>query len=193
MPKRNSKKSSSQTNQDTPKSPVVPDINIDSPLNIESETESQEIVPLEEKNKFLYYLGILSLILIVLLLAVILFIFKKESQKEVIVEITPTPQLSAPSPVPFKPSDWSVEILNGSGIAGSAAVAAEKLSAIGFIVTKTGNADRSNYQNIQVYLSADSQRFKEDFMESFNSVYPQASFAGSLDSSSPSARIIIGR
>lgn len=73
-----------------------------------------------------------------------------------VVQPTPTPQLSArvsptaaPSPE-VKLSDYSVKVLNGSGVSGQAARVKAALEAEGFTVASTGNAASNDFAKTQV-------------------------------------------
>jgi LCP family protein required for cell wall assembly len=63
------------------------------------------------------------------------------------VTVTPTPTATAPQVLTTSPSDVKVQILNGSGVHGIAAVAAAGLTSRGFDVTGTGNAASFAYTN----------------------------------------------
>lgn len=73
-----------------------------------------------------------------------------------VTQPTPTPQLSAkaspttaPSPE-VKLSDYSVKVLNGSGVSGQAAKVKAALEAEGFTVASTGNAASNDFAKTQV-------------------------------------------
>lgn len=106
---------------------------------------------------------------------------------------TPTP---SPSPIPQpvrNRSDWSFEVLNGTGVTGEAKKIADKLKEQGYTVVKTGNTDKSNYSKTE--MSA-----KKELLEKINLVIADlkdvimiASVAGELTEGTASARIIIGK
>jgi hypothetical protein len=56
-----------------------------------------------------------------------------------VVEATPTP-MPTPEPVVLTPADFEVVVLNGSGETGLAGTTATQLEALGYEVTRTGNA-----------------------------------------------------
>lgn len=106
----------------------------------------------------------------------------------------PTP---IPSPTPAQPildrSQWSLEVLNGSGATGQAKKVADKIQALGYLVVKIGNADKSNYPQTEILV-------KKDLLDKINLVAADlkdtikiASVAGELKDSTASARIIIGK
>ncbi len=57
---------------------------------------------------------------------------------------------SPTAPATVDPSEVQVEVYNGSGVAGVAAEAETALEAVGFPVTATGNADRSDYERTTI-------------------------------------------
>jgi hypothetical protein len=103
---------------------------------------------------------------------------------------TPTPETS-PTPVDTR-SSITIEVLNGSGVAGMAASTAEKLNTLGYTVISTGNADRSNYATTQILTSttfATAELLISDLTKEFDT----ASISGELKDSTASARIIVGK
>jgi LCP family protein required for cell wall assembly len=66
-------------------------------------------------------------------------------------EAAPAPEAAAPTAAP---ADVSVEVLNGSGTGGLAAKAATGLTAAGFTVAGTGNADSMGHDTTEVHFAA---------------------------------------
>lgn len=109
--------------------------------------------------------------------------------------INPT---SLPEPTPtnkpvFDKSDWSLEILNGSGVTGAAKKIAERLQTFGYPVVKTGNADKDNYSQTQIFIKKSLQDRAELIIADLKDIIKIASVAGELQDSTASARIIIGK
>jgi hypothetical protein len=105
----------------------------------------------------------------------------------------PTPEVSsapAPTTAPVvKPV--TLEVLNGSGVAGEAGKVADSLTKLGYQVLATGNADNQKYSKTEVYVNAtlsDSVKLFKD-LGSFG----EATRSGILKDSTASARIIIGK
>ncbi|QNG36008.1 LytR family transcriptional regulator [Geodermatophilaceae bacterium NBWT11] len=67
-----------------------------------------------------------------------------------------TPASASPTEAPatVDPSEVSVSVFNGSGIAGEAATAASQLEAAGFTVAATGNADSTEYTATEIRYAA---------------------------------------
>lgn len=130
---------------------------------------------------------------IVIAVAVVIYLYSgqlaKTNKPETVVQPTLTPLPTRPE---FRRADISFEILNGSGVRGAAAKAASKLERLGYIVVKTGNADK-NYKTSQLFLSPEVRIHEALIIAEFNSEFAISSVAGELESgSSPSARLILG-
>jgi len=65
--------------------------------------------------------------------------------------LTPTPSpTSTPTPVPVNLKQFTIEVLNGSGITGQAAKAESSLNGDGYSVSSTGNAPNSNFTKTEI-------------------------------------------
>jgi len=112
-------------------------------------------------NKKLLIVFLIILLLSSLILSGIFFYRSRtklknepEATPAPVVETSPTPE-AAPSPMPdteVKLSDYSVQILNGSGLAGEAGFVEKILATEGFDKIDTGNADSYDYTDTQVEL-----------------------------------------
>lgn len=110
-------------------------------------------------------------------------------------EVSTTPELS-PSPTPEPAlirSEWSFEVLNGSGITGQAKKIADQIKALGYPVVKTGNADKSNYAETQILAKKELLEKIDLVIADLRDVIKIASVAGELTEGTASARIIIGK
>lgn len=103
---------------------------------------------------------------------------------------TAPPKEEAPAIV-FDKTKFTLEILNGSGVAGAAKKIADKLSALGYEIIKVGNADV--VEKTQVYLSSEMESFKSEFLKDLEADLKEATISGELKDSTASARIIIGK
>ncbi|MDP3948289.1 MAG: LytR C-terminal domain-containing protein [bacterium] len=116
-------------------------------------------------------------------------------------EPSPLPSPSpSPSPEPIlNRSEWSFEVLNGSGVTGQAKKIADQIKALGYPVVKTGNADKSNYADSQILakeelLDGGASGTKIDLViADLKDIIKIASVAGELTEGTASARIIIGK
>lgn len=115
---------------------------------------------------------------------------------------TPSPsayETSSPSPSSLVRSDWTFEVLNGSGVSGVAKKVAEELQKLGYLVLKTGNADKQTYAKTEILVRkdyADGGAFGTKInlvIADIKDVIKIASVAGELREGTASARIIIGK
>lgn len=109
---------------------------------------------------------------------------------------TPAPVASvqpAPTPNPLVKSEWSFEVLNGSGESGLAKKIAVKIQDLGYQVVKSGNADKSDYTQTQVFVRKDQLDKIDLVIADLRDVVKIASVAGQLQEGTASARIIIGK
>ncbi|MGB9706944.1 MAG: LytR C-terminal domain-containing protein [Microgenomates group bacterium] len=95
---------------------------------------------------------------------------KRKEEKTLIPTPTvslPTPQLTeslevSPSPTPkLNRADLKIKILNGSGVPGAAAKAAEFLEKLGWEGIKTGNADSYDYQKTIIKIKESKKNYLE--------------------------------
>lgn len=114
---------------------------------------------------------------------------KKQQQEET---ATPT-QTPTPTPQALNRSEWSLEVLNGSGVTGVAKKLADQLKELGYQVSKVGNADRDDYETNQLYVREDLADEIDAVVLDIKDIIKIASIAGKLKDSTPSARIIIGK
>lgn len=146
--------------------------------------------------------GVKTIILIILLLVVVigvgyLIIKSRGSMKTASPVSTST---TSPTPAPTeapKPklnkSDWSFEVLNGSGQTGLAKKIGDQIKGLGYEVTKTGNADKDTYVKTQIFVKSSLVDKVEMVIADLKDVIKIASFGGELKDSTSSARIIIGK
>jgi hypothetical protein len=112
-----------------------------------------------------------------------------ESAFVVIASPAPSPSPDAMSPE-IDRSEWSLEVLNGTGKSGLAAEVKTKLEDMGYTVSKVGNAAEADTTKILVNKKMADQQdaLLADLKDEFN-----VETAGVLSDSSASARIIIGK
>lgn len=103
---------------------------------------------------------------------------------------TAPPKEEAPAMI-FDKTKFTLEILNGSGVAGAAKKIADKLSPLGYEIIKVGNAEE--VEKTQVYLSSAMENFKSEFLKDLEADLKEATISGELKDSTASARIIIGK
>lgn len=109
---------------------------------------------------------------------------------------TSTPaSTSQPTPTPqaLNRTEWSFEVLNGSGVTGAAKKIADSIKTLGYQVVKSGNADNQDFAQTQIFIKSDLQSKSDMVIADLKDVIKIASYAGELKDSTASARIIIGK
>lgn len=90
------------------------------------------------------------------------------------VEVTPTPEVST-TPTPeteVNLSDYSIQVLNGSGVAGEAGYVEEILTAEGFESIETGNADSYEYSDTEIMIKENTpDKVFESIKKALNNKY----------------------
>lgn len=138
------------------------------------------------------------IILLVIILGVAGFFLRSKLTAVIPAELKPTPTPVAtptpvPTPEPLIRSDWSFEVLNGTTTSGQAKKLADKLTALGFSVVKTGNADKQTFAQTQILVRAELQSKIDLVVADLKDTVKIASVAGELNEGTASARIIIGK
>src|SRR3989338_442304 len=108
---------------------------------------------------------------------------------------TPSPTFSpTPTPAPaLIKSDWSFEVLNGSGVTGEAKRVADEIKVAGYEVVKTGNADKSSYLQTEILVKEELLEKIDLVISDLKDIIKIASVAVELTEGTASARIIIGK
>lgn len=99
-----------------------------------------------------------------------------ESQATPRVEVTP----SEISPTPSAKAELKIEILNGGGVKGEAAKAAQLLDKLGYKNIKTGNADRFDYEKTEIQIKEGKKEFLQEITEALSEKYTVASDSNTL-------------
>lgn len=173
--------------------------NLKAPLKTEEESEQDDDDddddPQEKSNRNLFLLGGIGLTIIVLLTGGFFLFSTRDIQKEKKAPVAVAP-IPMPTEVPERAlvkSDWQMEVLNGSGIAGLAKKVAEKIKGLDYQVVKTGNADKDDYQTTQIWVKKDLLDKADLIIADLKDVVKIASVAGELTEGTASARIILGK
>lgn len=151
----------------------------------------------EKKHKAVFLFGVVFLVLIILTTGTILvftntLLPKGKTIKTVELEVKDIKTDKDKKPA-LDRSEWTFEVLNGSGVAGSAGNAAKKLEGLGYIVIEIDNADKQTYTANQVYVAKENFGQANLLLEDLKTEFPLATLSGELTTdSTASARIIIG-
>lgn len=154
--------------------------------------------PRKKGNKLVFI--ILIIILVAILSLGAFFLRSKivglsgqgENKSDLSSSETPAP-LSTSTPNPLIRSDWSLEVLNGSGESGLAKTIAGKLTDLGYPVVKMGNADKSNYAKTEIQVKKELAEKIDLIIADLKDTIKIASVGAELKDSTASARIIIGK
>lgn len=175
------------------KSQEVPTVDKNSPLKVEEIETKKDEPPIEKSGKKLFVLGGIVLALIILGVLGFVFLFAQNQPAEKKAAVTQETVKTTPTPEAINRSEWSFEVLNGSGVAGAAKNAADKLKTLGYHVINTDNADTSNYTENKLYVAADMTDKEDLLIADLKADFTIASVSGVLKNSTASARIIIGK
>lgn len=172
-----------------------------SPLEEDSIVAGEPLFEPEEKSRKKLY--IIGAVITVIVVAISVWFFmnfnKNKNTEEKKPEITKSQQISAPEvtaekepETSFDRSKITLEILNGSGVAGAAKKIADSIAALEYRIIKVGNAEE-NSDTTQILVSKDLEKFQDEFLKDLEGVIPEATVSGALEDSTASARIIIGK
>jgi hypothetical protein len=132
-------------------------------------SDQEELPQIEKINRKLFLLGgvvfFLTVIVTTIIGAFIISTQKDIDQKTQVVEEAPS-ATPTPTPIEFERSEFSFEVLNGSGIGGKAKETATIVSGLGYEVLSTGNAQKSDYEGVIVgFASSVSEAQKSLILE----------------------------
>ena len=152
----------------------------------------------EKKHKTAFLFGVIFLVFIILTTGTIAVLIstllpKGKTIKTVELEVKDI-KTDKDKKLTFDRSEWTFEVLNGSGVAGCAGKAAKKLESLDYTVIEIGNADKQTYTLTEVSVVKDKLDQTEFLLEDLKNEFPTATLSGELTSdSTASARLIIGR
>lgn len=183
--------------EESPKtdSAEVPSSSENQELSSDTETTLSERPP-EKTNKKLFRAGMIVVLIIFGVTGWIFYLTsrytEKTTQEEIALEegITEEPT-ATPAPIQLEREEITLEVLNGSGVAGAAGDAAEIFEALGYEVVETGNAD--NTVGNELYVNPEIEELVEILLEDVESELDISSISGELEDSDASARIILGK
>ncbi|OGM31177.1 hypothetical protein A2803_01735 [Candidatus Woesebacteria bacterium RIFCSPHIGHO2_01_FULL_44_21] len=152
-----------------------------SPLNFLEEDKETEVGESPAKSTKVI-LAIFVFILVLVTGGLFLYVRFKPGETEPSPEPTTTPEVTAePEPSPEAETEaveeldlksFSVQILNGTGVAGTAQTVSDLLVAFGFETVETGNAANYDYKDVTVMLKdGASQALVESIQEALGEGY----------------------
>ncbi len=171
---------------------IVPEVDHNAPLKIEQAEETKEN-PSGKINKKLLITGVsLASLILLATVGVLILRLNQPSKEEENIPAVSVEEVKEEDKILDK-SSWTIEVLNGSGTAGMAALAAEKIKTLGYTVSKIDNADKQNYKLTEVYLNKKLLSQGEFFLSDISGQISGATISGELIDSTSSARIILGQ
>ncbi|MBU0846275.1 LytR C-terminal domain-containing protein [Patescibacteria group bacterium] len=160
-----------------------------------SERPLDEEIPLEKTNRKLFTAGLIVVLFVFGITGWIFYLTnrytEKTTQEEITIEegITEEPT-ATPAPTQLEREEITLEIMNGSGVAGAAGDAAEIFEALGYEITEIGNADVT--EGNELYVNPEFEGLVEILLKDVESELDISSISGELEDSDASARIILG-
>lgn len=109
---------------------------------------------------------------------------------------TPTGAKTTPAPTlsgGLDRSDLSIEIQNGSGVAGAATKMSDKLKALGYDISSTGNADNFDYEETIIQVTSAKKAYLDILEKDLSDDYTIESATADLTGPDADAIIIIGK
>jgi hypothetical protein len=160
-----------------------------------SEKSLEEEVPLEKTNSKLFTAGLIVVLFVFGITGWVFYLtnryVEKTTQEEITLEEEITEEPTAiPTLTQLQREEITLEILNGSGVAGAAGDAAEVFEILGYEVVEIGNAD--NIEGNELYVNPDFEDLIDILLEDVEEELDISSISGELDGSDASARIILG-
>lgn len=158
--------------------------------------------PASLKNNKLFLVGLVAAILV--LTGGGIFLYRKKSAKipstPEVAQATPSPQTEAevtpeeePTPTieTLNREDLKLQVLNGSGVAGTASKAKEFLEGLGYKDVDAGNADSYNYEETEISIREDKKDYLELLTDDLSEKYTLAEETKTLDEESEFGVIVI--
>lgn len=160
----------------------------------EGNFDQEELPQIEKRNKKLFLLGGVVFALTVLItLAAGIFIINSSKVNKVKEPEQQRVELTA-SPTPISQTinrdEWKFEVLNGSGKAGEAGKASEKLEDLGYEVVKVGNSEKLDAT--EVYIKSSKEKESALLLKDLEEEFGILEISGELTDSKADVRLILG-
>lgn len=148
----------------------------------------------EKKSIFLFVLGtIFSVIIIVGAVALGIIFFRSTEEKTVTEEITS--EILVPSEVPkeniLKNEEITFEILNASGVAGTATKYKEILEGKSYKVNSVAIADEKQ-KGVSIFMTKDLENQKDALLTEIKKDFPKVNYSGELTNSVNMVKLVVG-
>jgi len=152
------------------------------------------------KPRVIAFIVVLLLLLVALGFAANYFLHTKTTKQTTVATVptaTPMPTIlptDTPSATPsatLAPTPLTVQVLNGSGVAGAAGKIATSLKTLGYTVTSTGNADTFDYKNIVIEVKKSEASALTKLKTDLSKDYTVGSTSATLSASNKTDAIVI--
>lgn len=152
-----------------------------------------ERIPMEKRNKQIFWVGsgVAGLILVA---TGVVFWGRwnlQVTEADVVVEPTGEPELVLVEEPELARGEMSLEVLNGSGVAGAAARVAGQFEELGYRILEIGNVETT--EGNQVYVRASDKDRAARLLEDAKEKLGVGEVTGELKNSTATARIVIGK
>ncbi|KKR76363.1 MAG: Transcriptional regulator [Candidatus Levybacteria bacterium GW2011_GWA2_40_8] len=166
------------------------------------EPQGELIVDVSEKKSYGWLLIVGAILAVIILLGGLLFYYKGIQNSNIAPTPTPSPTPvitgePAPTASPEAKLDrmeYGIEVLNGSGKSGQAALMQEVLEEAGFKVNSIGNADDSSYTDSEISAKEGVKKdFLSELVGELSKTYVVSKKIGDLEDSEDSdITIVVG-
>ena len=168
--------------------------NSSTPREKYDETLEDSLPVSEKKSILLFVLGTIFSIMVIVGVVVLGVIYFKTPEKNVTAEILPTilPQVTKePKNVILKNEEITFEILNATGVAGTATKYKEVLEGKGYKVNSVAIADEKQ-KGINIFMAKNLDLQRESLLDEIKKDFPKLSYSGELTDSVNMVRLIVG-
>lgn len=153
----------------------------------------------QSRNKQPLFVWALIVVVVALVTGAVLILIANNLPSETAdktLQVTPTP-LSMPTPTAIPEvdkSEYSIQVLNGGGLAGAASKIKTILIDAGYTVDDVGNTDDYSYEETEIAVKPNKSQIVEILKEDLKEDYVIGSTSADLSSSVPfDVRIIVGK
>ena len=159
----------------------------------------EDEVPLEKSNKRIYIASLIVMFLIVSTVVAVFYLRTKQPAEKVEEVITEVEEVEEEvvvkeeenlTDIQLKRTEISLEVLNGSGVAGLAGETANTFEDLGYEIWEVGNADGT--VGNKLYVNTKFKNKIEVLLSDVEKELDISSVSGSLKDSTASARIVLG-
>lgn len=145
----------------------IPSANPDASLENERIISENELPQIEKLNRKLFLLGGVVFLLTIVSTSAIGFLIinnPKETKEELLQKVVQEEIAPTPTIIEIDKSEWTFEVLNGSGEGGKAKKTADAIESLGYKISNTGNTDRKDYVGVIVSFIAEIENSTKEII-----------------------------